>query len=128
MTVAFQSSLRRGLLQVRQKQRVNAQVVEIEDGFELGGKAIPVAQLVFERGGRDLDVVEAHGGIHVDGAVGGGLADYLFARLALLGDENDDVAQHLAAAGQPAARQLLMFGEVAELAVIGRAQGRRQMR
>ncbi len=104
MTVAFQSSTRKVFCNVRQEQRVNAQIVEIEDGFQFGGEAIPVAQLVFERGGGDLDIVEAHGRVHVDGAVGRGLAHYLFTRLALLGDEHDDVAQHLAAAGEPAAR------------------------
>ena len=81
-------------------------------GVEFGGNAVPVAELVFERGWLDLDVVEPNGGVDDDGAFGRGLADYLLAGLALRRNGNHQVAEDFARAGEPATRQRAVLAEI----------------
>ena len=97
--------------------------MQAEAGVQFGGNAVPVAQLVFERGWLDLDVVQADRRVDDDGALGGGLADHLLARLALLGHEDHQVAEDLAGAGQPATRQRRVLVPIVRLAAVGRASG-----
>ena len=93
-----------------------------EPGVQLGGDAVPVAQLVFQGRRLDLDVVKADGRVDDDGPLGGGLAHDLLARLALLGHEDHQVAVHLARAGQPAPGERRVLVPVMRLAAVGRRQ------
>ena len=110
------------LLQAAEQHGVQPHVLQPEARVELGRDAVPVAQLVLQRRRLHLDVVEPDRRVDDDRALGGRLAHDLLARLAFLGHEHDQVAQHLAATGQPAAVGARVLLPVVRLAAIRRRQ------
>ncbi len=89
--------------------------------------ALVIAERIVQGGRLHLDVVGAHGGVHVDLAVGDGLPHHLTAGACLFRHEDHDVAVDLGDAGQTEALFFAFFGEELGLygTPIGHVPGRR---
>ena len=114
-------------LELGQRGRVDRQAAQLPLGQQRRLQPLPVAAMRVERRGRDFDVDLAHRRLDVDGALGGRLGHDLLARLAFLGDHDQQIALHLAGAGQAPARRQLVLIQVLGLAPIRRREvlGRR---
>src|SRR3989304_5752625 len=104
----------KGGLQIWESFAVDAQPAEMPLSLKGCDQPLPIPGRVAQRGRLHFNVHLANCRIDLDYPVRGSLGDDLFASLALLGDQDQQVAEHLGCAGQATTVQR-MFLAVGDL-------------